>query len=69
MDDPLRVLRCVRFASRFGYQLEESVRSAILEKDIQAALVVKISRERVGIELDKMLKGSTARPSKYKACL
>ncbi|KAF8321615.1 hypothetical protein DL93DRAFT_2130122 [Clavulina sp. PMI_390] len=56
MDDPLRVLRVVRFASRYGYTIEESVRQAILDPDIQAAVRSKISRERVGVELDKMLK-------------
>ncbi|KDQ20469.1 hypothetical protein BOTBODRAFT_100756 [Botryobasidium botryosum FD-172 SS1] len=56
-DDPLRVLRCVRFASRFGFKLEEEVKEAIKDPVIQEALKIKISRERVGDEIDKMMKG------------
>jgi tRNA nucleotidyltransferase (CCA-adding enzyme) len=36
MDDPLRVLRCVRFASRFEYELAPDVREAIQEQAIRA---------------------------------
>lgn len=56
-DDPLRVLRCVRFASRFGYTLVDDVAAAIRNTEILDALRTRISRERVGIELEKMLKG------------
>ncbi|GHJ86459.1 hypothetical protein NliqN6_2861 [Naganishia liquefaciens] len=56
-DDPLRVLRCVRFASRFGYTLVNDVAAAIKNTEILDALRTRISRERVGIELEKMLKG------------
>ncbi|KAI0700413.1 hypothetical protein BC835DRAFT_1404849 [Cytidiella melzeri] len=56
MDDPLRVLRCVRFASRFGFSLVSDLQDAAKDKDIQLALRTKISRERVGEELDKMMK-------------
>ncbi|SNX85748.1 related to tRNA nucleotidyltransferase [Melanopsichium pennsylvanicum] len=93
LDDPLRVLRCVRFASRFAYELHptiircltgasvqcvndgdrstmqlasshdprisaqgrEGVESA--RSQIREALVSKVSRERFGIEVDKMIKG------------
>jgi tRNA nucleotidyltransferase (CCA-adding enzyme) len=34
-DDPLRVLRCVRFASRFGLQIEEEVAEAIRDVEVQ----------------------------------
>jgi len=56
-DDPLRVLRLIRFASRLAYKIEEDARKAMSEASIQEALKVKISRERVGVELEKMLKG------------
>jgi len=56
-DDPLRVLRCVRFASRLGYAVEESVAQAGRDKQIHHILATKISRERVAEELDKMVKG------------
>lgn len=56
-DDPLRVLRLVRFASRFGYQIEETTYAAMKEASIHEALKLKISRERIGIELGKMVTG------------
>ncbi|KAI0090034.1 hypothetical protein BDY19DRAFT_1003804 [Irpex rosettiformis] len=62
MDDPLRVLRCVRFASRFGFSLVPELQAAAKDADIQFALRTKISRERVGEELDKMMKGKRRNP-------
>lgn len=56
-DDPLRVLRLIRFASRLNYTIEPETAKAMANTDIQEALKVKIKRERVGIELEKMLKG------------
>ncbi|SRR5258708_38593566 len=35
MDDPLRVLRCVRFASRFEYTLQDEVQHAMVQNDIK----------------------------------
>lgn len=57
MDDPLRVLRLVRFASRLGFTIEPSAKECMGDENVLKALRVKISRERVGIEVDKMLKG------------
>ncbi|CAI2171978.1 5666_t:CDS:10 [Funneliformis geosporum] len=57
-DDPLRVLRCIRFASRFQFEIVDDVKNAIKENDsIKTALNEKISRERIGLEVDKMIKG------------
>ncbi|KAF6766474.1 transfer RNA nucleotidyltransferase [Ephemerocybe angulata] len=56
-DDPLRVLRCIRFASRLGYTLVSELTDAAQDPAIQDALVSKISRERVGVEVDKMMQG------------
>ncbi|GAA5973317.1 hypothetical protein JCM11641_003069 [Rhodosporidiobolus odoratus] len=60
-DDPLRVVRAVRFAARFGreFELEKGMEEAIGREEIRQALLdpKKISRERVGAELDKMLLG------------
>ncbi|KAK5015790.1 CCA tRNA nucleotidyltransferase, mitochondrial, partial [Cryomyces antarcticus] len=56
-DDPLRVLRLIRFASRLGYTIDSAAEESMGNSDIKEALKVKISRERVGIEVEKMLKG------------
>ncbi|RKP05364.1 hypothetical protein THASP1DRAFT_19902 [Thamnocephalis sphaerospora] len=57
-DDPLRVLRCIRFASRFGFSIEDNVLETMRDSRIKAALQNKISRERVGVEVNKMLTGT-----------
>ncbi|CBX93717.1 similar to tRNA nucleotidyltransferase [Plenodomus lingam JN3] len=60
-DDPLRVLRLIRFASRLDYTIEPETAKAMGNPEIQDVLKIKISRERVGIELEKMLKGPRSR--------
>ncbi|KAH7619045.1 hypothetical protein Ndes2526B_g05994 [Nannochloris sp. 'desiccata'] len=57
MDDPLRVLRAVRFSSRFGFELEESLLAAAGDAHVREMLGHKVSRERIGTELDGMLNG------------
>lgn len=56
-DDPLRVLRLIRFASRLGYEIDPETEAAMQNEDISVALKLKISKERVGTELEKMLRG------------
>ncbi len=73
LDDPLRALRCIRFASRFGFETVPEVGECLKKTEIhvricqrpkstdltllQDALVSKVSRERVGGEVSKMMKG------------
>ena len=35
LDDPLRVIRCVRFASRFNFELVPELRHAAMDPEIQ----------------------------------
>ena len=56
-DDPLRVLRLIRFACRLGYEIEAEAQEAMKDKRIHEALRLKISRERVGVEVGKIMSG------------
>ncbi|PYH41573.1 tRNA adenylyltransferase [Aspergillus saccharolyticus JOP 1030-1] len=60
-DDPLRVLRLIRFASRLGYRIHPETEEAMQNTHIGEALRLKISRERVLKELEKMLHGPDPR--------
>ena len=57
MDDPLRVLRLIRFASRLSFSIDAMSEAHMSDPSVMEALKLKISRERVGVELEKMLKG------------
>ena len=59
-DDPLRILRLIRFASRLGFTIDEESKASMNNPSVLEALKVKISRERVGVELEKMLKGNAS---------
>ena len=56
-DDPLRVLRLVRFASRLEFTIDAETEKLMAHPGVLDSLRVKISRERVGVELEKMLRG------------
>jgi len=53
-EDKLRLLRAVRFASRFNYAIEPQTREAIKER---AGEITQVSAERIRDELKKMLTG------------
>ncbi|GFZ89963.1 CCA-adding enzyme [Paenibacillus marchantiophytorum] len=53
-EDALRMLRCIRFASTYDLQVEESTWLALLE---QAPLMRHIALERVRSELARMIEG------------
>jgi poly(A) polymerase len=57
-EDHLRMLRGVRFAARFGFELEAGTKAAIRA---QASQTKTVSRERVRDELTKMLTEGRAR--------
>ena len=57
-EDKLRMLRAVRFAARFGYQIEANTFAAIREL---ASQIHQVSRERIRDEILKMLTEGHAR--------
>lgn len=54
-DDPLRLLRIIRFSIRFNFQIANEVLTAFNDEEIKNCLIKKISTERVRIEIFKML--------------
>ncbi|XP_009103224.1 CCA tRNA nucleotidyltransferase, mitochondrial [Brassica rapa] len=58
LDDPLRVLRAIRFGARFGFTLDEELKQDASSEEVRVALGEKISRERIGNEVDLMISGN-----------
>jgi len=56
LDDPLRVLRSVRFAARLRFTMEDSLKNAAMDERVRVALSQKVARERIGSEVDLMLR-------------
>ena len=56
-EDALRILRALRFASRFGYHIEEKTAAAVHEL---APTLDRIAAERIKTELDGLLAGPAA---------
>ena len=54
-DDPLRILRCIRFASRYGWDIENVTWEGMVRNAHRLAIITK---ERVWDELCKMLASS-----------
>lgn len=57
-DDPLRMLRAIRFATQLGFQIEEKSMKSI---NANAARLQIITKERIVVELHKMI--ASAKPS------
>ena len=55
-DDPLRVLRSVRFASRYGFSYAPGLVESASSDEVRGMLANKVSRERIGKEMYGILK-------------
>lgn len=64
-DDPLRILRVVRFAVRFQFELDPAIEKACMQEEIKSALYQKISNERIAKELSLMLEGNKPQCALY----
>lgn len=56
-EDPLRILRALRFASTLDFQIEEKTKKALFE---YADLLDKVSFERINVEFSKLILGKAA---------
>jgi hypothetical protein len=54
-DDPLRVFRAVRFASRFNFRCADDLIATASNPAIHHAIIQKVSRERILKEIDGMM--------------
>jgi tRNA nucleotidyltransferase (CCA-adding enzyme) len=59
MDDPLRVLRLIRIGSKLRYAIDEETKKWMKHQDVHTALNTKVSCERIGIEVFKIMKQPT----------
>ena len=51
----MRIIRLIRFASKFNFVVESETLNAMKEEHNKSALLTKISKERIEIELRKIL--------------
>lgn len=55
-DDPLRIFRVIRFAAKYGGNIDEETYKAMMDPSLRDQIKQKISKERMGAEITKMLK-------------
>lgn len=55
LDDPLRALRAVRFASRLNFKFDPELFQACRDPRVHEALGAKVSRERISTEIDRVM--------------
>lgn len=58
LDDPLRLLRGIRFSGQLAYGLADDVVACAKDAELVAMMRDKVSRERIGIEFGKMMGGN-----------
>lgn len=58
-DDPLRILRAIRFSNRLDFKLDEKMYQAAENKELTARLQI-VSRQRYNKELAEILSGENA---------
>lgn len=64
-DDPVRILRCLRFSARFGWPIDQATKDALAHCIDRLQIV---SRERWGAEFRKMLFGKNVEKSLGELC-
>jgi len=64
MDDPLRILRALRFSITKGFEISEDIMDSMKQPDILEKLKTTVSQERIREELTKMMKFDTIKSMK-----
>jgi tRNA nucleotidyltransferase/poly(A) polymerase len=60
MDDPLRIFRVVRFSAKYNFKIDPQTYTAMLDSRIRDEIKNKVSKERIGQEITKMLSNPNA---------
>jgi tRNA nucleotidyltransferase/poly(A) polymerase len=68
-DDPLRILRAIRFAARYGFNIDHNIIQASQSTEVQDMFHTKISKERILKEIDGMLSHEIVRPALAIRCM
>jgi tRNA nucleotidyltransferase/poly(A) polymerase len=61
MDDPLRILRALRFSLTKGMEIDDEIMKAMQQTDILQKLQQTVSQERIREEVLKMMKFDTVK--------
>lgn len=59
-DDPLRIFRVIRFSAKYNGNIDPETYAAMTDPSLKAEIKQKISKERIGAEIKKMLKNPNA---------
>lgn len=65
LDDPLRILRVIRFTTRFQFALADEIPKSVKNYEIKKALKKKVSNERIHKELELMFEGNKPQSAVY----
>lgn len=65
LDDPIRILRSIRFASRFNFVLVPEIISAIKNNNIKMAFLQKVTREKISKEISGIMGTNASIGMKY----
>ena len=57
-DDPLRIFRVIRFAAKYNGKIDPETYNAMMDPSLRDEIKKKVSKDRIGAEITKMLKNA-----------